>query len=118
MSSRSSSTRCAVLAGGLALTPAGYRRPAPVTAWLRADGELRGGGVIVHAVTDLARQDHRSFGLARTVAREAARGRDERLRAQSDRVAAPPGQLAPRVEQRLPQWLGLLADGPVRRNGA
>ena len=34
------------------------------------------------------------------------------------RIAAAPGQLAPRVEERLPQRLRLLADRPVRRDRA
>ena len=85
---------------------------------LRADGELRRGRVIVHAVADLAGEQHRALGLAHTVSGETARGRDERLAAELHGIAAAPGQLAPRVEQRLPQRLRLLADRPVRRDRA
>ena len=85
---------------------------------LRADGELRGRGLVVHAVADLAREQHRALGLARAVAGEPARGRDERLLAQPHRIAAAARQLAPDVEQRLPQRRRVLADRAVRRDRA
>jgi hypothetical protein len=46
---------------------------------LRADGEFGGGGLVVHAVAELASEQHRPLGLARPVAREPACGRDDRL---------------------------------------
>ena len=70
---------------------------------LGADRELRRRGLVVHAVAELPCEQHRPLGLTRTVAGEAARGRDQRLLPQPDRVATSTRQLAPHVEQRLPQ---------------
>src|ERR1700674_4339277 len=58
---------------------------------LRAYGELRRGRVVVYAVADLAREQHRVLGLARAVPGESACGRDQRLAAQPDGIAAAPG---------------------------
>src|SRR5436190_11256488 len=83
-----------------------------------ADGELRGRAVIVDAPTDLACEHHRSLGLAHAVTGETAGRRDERLRAQPRGIAAAPRELAPGVEQRLPERRDVLADRPVGRDRA
>ena len=44
-----------------------------------ADGELRGGTVVVHTTADLACEQQRALGLARAVAGQPARGCDQRL---------------------------------------
>src|SRR4051794_24882093 len=82
---------------------------------LCADRELRCGCLIVDPVADLAREQHRALGLAGAVARETARRSHQRLPPQLYRIATSPGQLTPRVEERLPQRLRLFAYGPVRR---
>src|SRR5258708_11160797 len=79
---------------------------------LRADGELRRGGVVVYAVTDLAGEQHRALGLARAVPGEPARGRDQRLRPQLHGIATASRQLAPPFEERLPEPRRLPAPGP------
>ena len=61
---------------------------------------------------------HRAFGLARAVAGQPARGRDQRLGAQPHRVAATAGELAPGVEQRAPERLRLLAHRAMGRDRA
>src|SRR6185436_16904999 len=95
-----------------------YRPGETPKASLRANGELGGRAVIVDAPADLACEHHRSLGLAHAVTGQAARGRDERLRSEPRRVAAAARELAPRVEQRLPQRRDVLPDRALRRDRA
>src|SRR5258708_2988354 len=102
MSSRSSSARAA--APSSMVTPENLRSG--------ADSELGCDGLVVNAVADLAREAHRPLRLAHAVPGESAGGGDECLVPEPEPVAAAAGELAPALDEVLPQRRRRFPDGP------
>src|SRR3954451_19083911 len=79
----------------------------------RADAQPCGDRLAVHTLAERAAQCEDMLRLPDAVSGQPARRRDERLLPQLHRVAAAAGELAPQIDERLPELRGLLTDRPV-----